>query len=247
VTCFASPSHAPPCGAFLVACDFPSSFRQIFGGVFWSTGYHFRAWSSRAGKLSTLAELTSSPSLSASLFCGFISCFITVFKYYCNFVAFSCVFLPLILCICCYRALDALTTFYGILSIWLQIVVKRCSLNSMLEFSSIGFISFLIGVFFIVVVAICQVCYKPATILLVAPFMVHLYKPSLLGNRILSSPKWTGEYPVYGLDFFLKILRLQIRHISHYLKIIIKYYFILNNKIIKGWLATPLGVAEPPV
>jgi hypothetical protein len=49
-------------------------------------------------------------------------------------------------------------------------------------------------------------------------------------NRIFFGPKWMGEYPVYGLDFFLEILILQIRHTSHYLKIIIKYYFILKNK-----------------
>jgi hypothetical protein len=68
---------------------------------------------------------------------------------------------------------------------------------------------------------------------------------------IIFSPKWIREYPVYGLNFFLEILRLQIRHISYYLKIIIKYYFILkkikNNKNNKGVVGHPiLRVTGPP-
>lgn len=38
------------------------------------------------------------------------------------------------------------------------IVAKRCSLNSVLKFFSVGFILFIISVFFVVVAAILQVC-----------------------------------------------------------------------------------------
>jgi hypothetical protein len=67
------------------------------------------------------------------VFLRFSSCFISVFIFSCNF-----------------RALDALTTIFGVFSIWLQIV-------NLLAFSSIGFDSILISVCY-VVVALLRAC-----------------------------------------------------------------------------------------
>jgi hypothetical protein len=110
----------------------------VFSGLI---GINFGTWSSHAGELSTLARVSPSP-LPKSMFCGFISCFITIFNYSYNFV----VFLPLFPCICCsFKDLVSLSAFLGVLSIWLQIVL-RCLLDSMLVFLLISFDSSFIRV-----------------------------------------------------------------------------------------------------
>ena len=169
-------------------------FLVVFFGLL---GTNSNACSLHANELSTLAGISSSP-LPESMFCGFISCFIIVFNYSYKFVVFCCVFLPLFLCIyCSFKDLDFLSAFLGVLSIWLQIII-RCHLDSVLVFLLISFDLIFIKVLH-VAVALFRYC---SCIYLVFTISGASFQTTLIGGQF----SWSSYQESIGRRHLFDVL-----------------------------------------